>query len=306
MGNPQVSIIIPVYNVERYLRRCVESILNQSLSNLELIMIDDFSTDGSLNIAEEYEKKDRRVHVLHNEENLGPMISRETGYLRAQGDFVTFCDADDALPLDSIEILYNNAINTKSDIVFGYMRYIDVSGKQEDMIRSPFRQAGRIEFYESMLSGSTPHSLCAKLFKRELLHDHNYQNFPHFTNGEDGLLLYQVVANVNKVTYVDMPVYNYYQNWQSSTQKRFSDNAIRNIVCFNKFKETLCGKYQELEITLFRTISTIFRNLIEEEYGVSVRKYVMEFDMERYLSLKEMHKYLSIFEYLKVLIKRLT
>ena len=101
--NPQISVIVPVYNGERYLHECIDSILNQSFTNFELILVNDGSKDSSAQICDDYAKKDHRVRVIHKQ-NEGINATRRRGVREAKGTWINFCDNDDSLPQDALEI----------------------------------------------------------------------------------------------------------------------------------------------------------------------------------------------------------
>ena len=113
---PKVSVIIPVYNVEKYLRQCLDSVVNQTLQDIEIICVNDGSTDNSAQILEEYRFKDKRIKVI-NKTNGGLSSARNAGLKIAQGEFIGFTDSDDYLDLNFYESLYNRAKETNSDIV---------------------------------------------------------------------------------------------------------------------------------------------------------------------------------------------
>lgn len=112
-----VSVIIPVYNVEAYLRECVESVINQTYKNLEIILIDDGSTDSSGEICDKYAEKDSRISVVH-QENGGLSVARNTGLINANGDYIYFLDSDDYIAPNTLEVLVSIAEKDNSDIVF--------------------------------------------------------------------------------------------------------------------------------------------------------------------------------------------
>ena len=113
-----ISVIIPVYKVEEYINRCIDSVINQTYKNLEIILVDDGSPDGCPKICDEYAKKDSRIRVIHKQ-NGGLSDARNVGIDNANGKYITFIDSDDWIPIDSINILYKNLINTKSEISSG-------------------------------------------------------------------------------------------------------------------------------------------------------------------------------------------
>ena len=114
----KVSIIVPVYNVEKYLRKCLDSLINQTLKDIEIICINDGSTDKSLEILEEYKNRDSRI-ILLNQENSGQSIARNNGIKKATGEYIGFVDPDDWIDLDYYEKLYNAASTNDTDIAVG-------------------------------------------------------------------------------------------------------------------------------------------------------------------------------------------
>ena len=128
----KISIIIPIYNVKEYLKRCVDSVLNQSYKNIEVILIDDGSTDGSEKICDEYAKKDKRVVVVH-QKNSGVSASRNKGIELATGKYIGFVDSDDYIHKDMFEKLYNSLISTSSSISMCNYQLLDVDEKPNDI-----------------------------------------------------------------------------------------------------------------------------------------------------------------------------
>lgn len=125
MKQPKVSIIVPIYNVERYLDRCMHSLLNQTMKDIEIIMVDDGSPDNSPKMCDEYAKKDKRVKVIHKQ-NGGLGYARNSGLEIATGEYIAFVDSDDYVKLDMYEKLYDTAMTTRSDTVFcGFNMYFE-------------------------------------------------------------------------------------------------------------------------------------------------------------------------------------
>ena len=140
--NIKVSIIIPVYNVERYLPKCLDSVINQTLRDIEIICIDDCSTDGSYEILQEYASKDDRIIVLKQETNQGQGVARNRGIDIAKGEYIGFVDPDDWIELDMYEKMYNQAKNLNSEIVIcNINRYNEESKKTK-----------KAQFFENYLS----------------------------------------------------------------------------------------------------------------------------------------------------------
>ena len=127
---PIISICIPVYNVEKYVGRCLESILSQSFKDIEIVIVNDCTPDKSMDIVRHYAEVDSRIKIVEHDINHGLMMARRTGYMAAMGEFITFCDSDDTMPVGALESLYNKAIQTNADIVSGVIEYIPTKGKR--------------------------------------------------------------------------------------------------------------------------------------------------------------------------------
>ncbi len=226
----KVSIIIPVYKVEKLIGRCIESILNQSLHDYEVIIVNDCTPDNSIEVAKELIGNDNRFTFIDHRVNLGLMRARYTGYTVAKGDYIVFCDSDDALPRNSIELLYNSIFQTKSDIVVANYLKIPIKGVNIKSNNKLIFGNDKISFYKSLLNRELTHSLWGKIYSKSLFKNYTYVTYDNFINSEDALLLYQIINNVNKVSVIDDIVYLYYQNTESSTNVIYSDKAIENKI----------------------------------------------------------------------------
>lgn len=302
---PLVSIVIPVYNVEKYIRRCLMSIQQQSLSNIEIIVVNDCTPDNSMAIVEKFAKDDKRIRIINHEKNMGLMWTRRTGYMSATGDYITFCDSDDCLPPIAIEKLYRAAIESDADIVCG--NYIYITTKGEEIIHKNELRYGcyNINFLKSLLRHEMVKTLWGKLFKASLLQNHKYHTYEHVTNGEDGCLLYQVVANTNKIIMIDDIVYNYMQNLTSSTQRRFNDDAIKSICISNKIMHNIVSSYPELYTDLNRCITNKLCGLYIMGYNknTDLSKHISENGLSHYISFKNIVMYLYPFQIIKGIIR---
>lgn len=301
---PKVSIIVPVYNVERYVKRCIVSLQQQTFSDIEVIVVDDCSPDDSMSIVSELSQNDERIRTLYHEKNKGLMMARRTGYMAAKGDYVSFCDSDDYLPTNAIELLYNEAIKTGAEIVSGDMTYIMADGTYKAW-RSTLKYGNdQKSALKSLLLRELRHNLCSKLFKRSLLQDHNYQTFEHFTNGEDGCLFYQLIHNTNMIVQIGECVYYYLQNEESSSNVRFNDNALRSICVVNRIRHEVTCIYPELDELRHQYITRFLYSLFSQGYSYSTNldTFITEQGLDRYKILKGSG--FSISEIIKLWIKR--
>lgn len=300
----KVSVIVPVYNVEKYIGRCIKSIQKQTLTDWELILVDDCSPDNSFDIISEYAKKDSRIIVKRHDVNHGPMIARRWGDEISRGEFITYCDGDDTLPDNALELLYNTAIETGADIVSGNMTYITISGSKK-VLQSTLRYGNdKISAFRSLLRGELCHNLCSKLFKASILKDYTYRSYEHFTNGEDGYVFYLAVSHIKKIVQIDDSVYFYMQNTQSSSQVRYGNSAIYGICIINRIRHEVTSAFRELDIDRHRCITLILYGLYSQGYAFStnLKLYIEKQGLRDYLSLRG--KYFSKVEILKLWVKR--
>lgn len=236
-----ISIIIPVYKVEKYISRCLDSILNQTFQNFEIILINDVSPDNSIKIAESYADKDSRIRIIHNEENSGAGWSRMVGYTHARGEYVTFCDPDDYLPENSLEILYEAITrDSTADMCIGdYQRVYPDGSKSEVFENKLIYGNDKISVAKSTLNRHTPHFLWNKIYKRELFEYSEIVTYKNFSNSSDEFLFFQLLQFTKKVINVNKLVYYYYDNKNSSTNNRNHFNGINSMLTSLKFVENL-------------------------------------------------------------------
>ena len=302
----KVSIVVPVYNVEPYVERCITSLKRQTLHEIEIIVVNDCTPDKSMDIVWKLQNDDDRIKIFEHENNLGLMRARQTGYKAAIGDFITFCDSDDYLPENAIEILYNEAIKTDADIVSGNMLYIKSNGTSVTWSSTLNYGQDRHATIKSLLLHELRHNLCSKLFKASLLHNYDYQTYDHFTNGEDACLFYQVVNNMCSICQIDKIVYNYCQNLTSSSQRRYDDKAIKSICIVNKTRNNIVSQFPELKLELRKYISNIVCDLYAAGYDndTKLTLYLNECGLEHYTSIKNLIIYSSFCNVIKFFIKR--
>lgn len=129
----KVSIIVPVYNVENYLQRCLESLLNQTEKNIEIICVEDCSTDGSYELLKRIGRTDERIQIVNNSKNRGLAFSRNRGITMAKGEFLMFVDSDDYIPDCTVDEMYRTAKERKLDLVYGDVKMVSESGESEDL-----------------------------------------------------------------------------------------------------------------------------------------------------------------------------
>lgn len=208
--NKLISVIVPVYNVERYLERCIQSIKSQTYKNLEIILVNDGSGDASGTICEEYAKKDARIQVIH-QDNKGLSAARNKGLDLASGSLIIFIDSDDYINVRMIEILYENLTKQNADIsICDFRRMSDDEESMETEQNSGHECMSGIEFCHELYRERQVQAVAAwnKLYRIEVFDGARY---PEGKSHEDEFLTYQLLYNARKVVYTKAKLYYYIQ-----------------------------------------------------------------------------------------------
>lgn len=303
----KVSVVVTVYNVEQYIRRCIESIQKQTIKDIEIIVVDDGTPDNSMRIVEEIAKSDERITIIRHEKNMGLMWARRTGYMAANGEYIAFCDSDDYLPVDSIENLLVEAESSHADIVSGNYMCITVDG-QRTIFQNKLKYGNdKVSVYKSLLRKEFKHTIWGKLYRASILKDYPYKTYEHFTNGEDGCLFYQIVENTEKIVQIDKSVYYYMQNMESSTHVRLKENAIKSICISNKIRNDIVSKYPELKKELQKCVTESICSLYAQDYDKDAKlgSFVNEYGLSNYVTLSNIIKYCQLRNIVRLLLKYL-
>ncbi len=220
---PKVSVIIPVYNTEKYLKKCLDSVCNQTLSDIEIICVNDCSPDNSLDILNEYAAKDSRIKVIDFKENKGVSIARNTGINEAVGEYIGFIDSDDYIDLDFYEKLYDKAVETEAECVKGNLQCINENKEEIYSIEYDINDEINVDkafFY---------HSFTSAIYKRDFLLS-NKVFFPiDISHFEDPYFAIKTAIYCNKIEIVNNTKYYYFINSKSETQQELNINILNNI-----------------------------------------------------------------------------
>lgn len=219
-----ISVIVPIYNVKKYLPQCIESICNQTYKELEIILVNDGSTDGCYEICEEYCKKDSRISVIHTE-NKGAESARKTGLRAAHGEYVSIVDSDDWLEPDMYEKLYKLMVEQKVDVVM-CDRYEDTGTAKKEVCHGiPEGRYGKQELlekvYPQMICGESFFDWCVfpglwdKLFKKEVVEPFKLAVDERITMGDDAACVYPCLLNVDSIYVLHECLYHYRQTTSS-------------------------------------------------------------------------------------------
>ncbi len=227
MEKDLISIIVPVYNIEKYLSRCIESVLNQTYKNWEAIFINDGSIDNSLKILEEYKKRDRRIKII-DKKNAGSGAARNDGIENSNGEYIAFLDSDDWYEKDFLEKLYNNLKENNSDVSMCNPRMVYDNIEKNNKINTYFFKS--IELMKNpreILGILAMPVVWNKLYRKDIIVK-NMIRFPNYSFCEDVEFLYKVFLYVNKVSKIEDDLYNYYQREDSAT-KKIKEEAIEQF-----------------------------------------------------------------------------
>ena len=266
--NILISVIVPVYKVEKYLSKCVESILNQSYSNLEIILVDDGYQDKYGQICEEYTSKDNRIKVIHKE-NGGLSDARNYGLNNSTGDYVCFVDSDDFVASDYVEKLLDACIKNNSDISACNFYYINEDGKK--WVRK--EKKGKIYTSEEAIkdifspSQDTEVMTWNKLYKKNLFIE-NHIEFPKGKIHEDNFTTYKLYDKANKITLISDKLYYYLQR-QNSIMSTFNKKRFDILLALEQI-EKYFGKNRkfssELDYNEMTTYFSLLNNMILFNY----------------------------------------
>ncbi|MBQ3325773.1 glycosyltransferase [Candidatus Saccharibacteria bacterium] len=221
--NDLVSVIVPVYNVEKYIHRCLDSILSQTYKNLEILLIDDGSTDKSGKICDEYAKKDKRIKVIH-QKNQGVSVARNNGLKKTNGGWIAFVDSDDYIESEYVEILLNNAEEKNADVVqceqkiFNERSEVALCGNRLSIAMDGLKACEKMLYQDTITS-----ALWGKLIRKSLF---SGVSFKKDIIHEDLDVLYFILKKAEKVYYTSDPLYCYNERERSLIRKNFSERTL--------------------------------------------------------------------------------
>ena len=288
---PLFSVIVPVYNMEAYIVECIESIINQTFKNFELILVDDGSEDSCPVICDEYEAKDNRIKVIHKT-NEGVSIARETGVKNASGSFLVFVDSDDWLDETCFEKYYNEIEMNNPDIIFsGFYfgnnnnRFFKHTYSDEKRI---FDRCDIIKklfpiLIESDMGDYFASSVCGMTIKKNLYIE-NHVKSSYIDIGEDSAVVKPCIYNANSIVILDTPFYYYRFNQKSAT---------KGGKTFDWYGPEKIGKHIEKHIPMTNDDfqNQLNRNIVHNLFNVCVSQFYRK--ESYYIICKDIKKHLS-------------
>ena len=260
MPRALISIIVPVYKVEKYIHKCVSSIINQTYSNIEIILVDDGSPDNCAKICDEYALKDKRIKVIH-QKNMGLSEARNRGIEISKGEYIGFVDSDDYIEPTMFQDLYNAIIDNDADI--SICNFYVISNKRK-VAKNNFkrRNFNKIEALKGVLLDKDIQSYAwNKLYKRELFENIKY---PIGKKYEDIGTTFYLFEKSNKIAYIEKPEYNYL-NREDSIVFNYNEQTIMDYtdIIIERYKY-VDNKYEQLKkynfYYLAKTLITAFND----------------------------------------------
>ncbi len=260
---PLISVIIPVYNVEKYIHTCIDSTIEQTYKNLEIILVDDGSKDNSGHICDEYARKDSRITVIHKE-NGGLSDARNAAIDIAKGDFITFIDSDDFVKPDYVEYLYDLISRYSADLsICDIYKIFEGKSNKEPLKTNEFEtQYNSQEALEEMLyQNKFDTSACAKLYKVELFNDIRYPKGKYY---EDLATEYKLFSKCNKIVHGNSIKYYYLIRKNSITTSQFSIKRMELIDIAEEMLDFILDKYPGIKkAAISRYVSANFQILLQ-------------------------------------------
>lgn len=292
----KISAIVPVYNSENYVGRCIDSILSQTYQEWELILVDDGSVDKSLKILNDYKKRDCRIKVIH-QDNQGPGIARNTGIKQALGEYIVFIDSDDVIEEKYFELLSQKT----EDVVFIDINQVDEEFKiLKKEYMSIYSSLSKNEILRQQMTGKINWGGVRKAVKRKLLYDNNILYSEHKI-GEEAIYSFLILFYAKSISFLKVPTYFYVNRLGSQSDFKMNDPWGKVAISL-KEKILEMNEYENYANTLNAFIFTaavvsldkIANNYDYKEYKKigkeRLKKYLMDYDKKFPLDLRNISK----------------
>lgn len=275
-----ISVIVPIYNVEMYLDNCIESIVTQKYNNLEIILVDDGSTDKSLNLCNIWSSQDSRIKVIHKE-NGGLSDARNAGLQIAQGEFIAFVDSDDWIEDSFLQKLYLAILQSNADIAECSVRFVDEGGKtiKERNVKTGCKTLKKMEALQALiLENGVYQTVWNKLYKRSVI---NNIFFEVGRCNEDEFWTYKVIDNAASMILVNYPLYNYRQRESSIMGKGYTIKRLDGVLArfqrieyLKKYKPLYDLSRQQFVIDCLWNLQSVYIYLSGNEKK-QAKKYIL-------------------------------
>ena len=307
----KISVIVPIFNAEKFLDKCIKSILNQTFKEFELILVNDGSTDNSLEICNRYMKLDSRVRILNNA-NQGSIVARRLGINAAKSDYVTFVDADDWINKNTLEVLFNELMLNSSDvIIFNMYKFYDRFSIIKRSNESRYFKEQRVyegdEIRSKLVSAyfhghPFPANVWGKLYKKKYLKDSGkYLKNINFL-GDDLYFNLEIFLKVKKVSIIDEKLYYYRAGGNTSKYMPYLFEDMINGYCIQKdviekyYQDTYQKEKNGISIMLLNTFGTCLYNLFlgeltENEIRKKIKYYLNSEELLEVVNNEGANKY---------------
>ena len=230
MNNPKVSIVVPIYGVEKYIEKCAISLFEQTFTNIEYFFVDDCTKDQSIEILKEvvrrYPNRKAAIQIIRHDKNRGLSAARNTGVEACTGDYILHVDSDDFIEKGTVEVCVQKAIETNADIVLFGTNYI-----YKNLTRTILPDSipdDLVSFRNEMIMGDVQHSVWGKLFKRNIYVKNDVKAIEGLHQGEDFAVVARLVYYAEKVAVVRMALYNYLVKTNIYS---FNEKILRDVYC---------------------------------------------------------------------------
>lgn len=297
--DPTVSIIVPVYNCEEYISNCLESILAQTYTNIEIVIVNDGSFDNSEKIVNKFKEQDDRI-VYYYQVNSGPSEARNTGISNSRGEYVVFIDSDDTVDKNYVEILLNKMINSGSDFVccgykdiseHGVLNYSDFDFDEHVPLHS----------FMDMVCKGTGGVLWSKIYKKDIIVNHNLKMDKSLFMSEDLVFVLQYASHCRSFATVKEYLYNYNRLNQGSISANISIDYIQNYIAVCKHLERI---FHIVDLNR-KKVDEILKNRLQgiviklaEQQSIHLKVIGMEkaiYNIDQILSTEYIEKYRHAF-----------
>lgn len=267
MQGSLLSVIIPCYNVEKFIEKCIDSIIGQAWEPLEIICVNDGSTDNTRCVLDKLAANDVRIKAFHKM-NEGVAKARNLGLQMSKGEYVMFVDADDTLVENSLRIMMDKLMLKGSDMIVSGFNIIR-NGKLIRQTSIKFQSIDSISYLKKVLSGECGWELCGKIYKRNLFSNLKIILPENVRIAEDGAVLMQIISNAGTIQGYSVPMYNYIQHPCSATHirtEKYAEEALEAGVFIEKY-----FKGMPLYLSVKDYISSLFLLL----YSTSTRRFYL-------------------------------
>ena len=272
MVKPKLSVIVSVYNTEKFVEKCIDSILNQTYENIELLIIDDGSKDKSLQLLQKY-KKNKNVILIENKENKGLSYSRNLGMKKATGDYLGFIDSDDYIEPDYYKNLMTSIIREKADVAICDMKFKYMTDNPYEVVVkcNDFNKFNKINIINNGIAASA----CNKVFKKSIITKYE---FAEGKVNEDIAVVIPAIVNANKIAYAKNTYYYYIQRKNSMQNSSFSDKRFDIVVGVDTTLERIkgCQNFDKIKDALiYNQIILLLLYVIPKEENSKRRKEIL-------------------------------